>query len=460
MKDQMKHLFKPTPERFRYAVSAAVAEAQQSAPAKKRHSKPLRVIIAIALVLAIIPSAVFGASKLIGLFAQPVDQYGVELRMDTPSDTSYPEYVKIHVVVPEGFAELPGTDERKYHRTDDAEYDSGFSLFPMRYTDHSLTEVIGNVDSYEKITLCGHTAYDVKKLDQAYNRLYVNYDDVNVTLLIYYNDVTDDELTAFVSGITFTEGTADDHTDLSEPYDEKQNYEQQKNETAYNYRDHYIALDPKTTITFWDFSEKHGDESVRYTAQMANVSVTDSINDLNRDNLNQMYLDEGIADSDGRLLPRTVTVTKYGDGFTSTDEVLSTEEKEQKLILVDLTYTNKSDEDISAYIPYNIEVLNKNDAGTYTVARKNGSDDNIISSELCDSEIFYVSDPVDKHHNFYCTPLKAYETKTVTIGFRCSADMLDNAYLTIYDATSAGIVDPAPAYSDRGEIPNYIIKVL
>ena len=449
---KIKECFKPTPERFRYTVNTAAEEAQQSIPQRRRISHPIRTAIAIAVILAVIPTAVFGASKLIGLFAKPVDKYGLELGIESTA-VDYPEFVKMNVTVPEGFIVEPNTDDLKY-----SEVNSGgsFSLCPMRPKDVADTEVVKNVDKYEEITLCGHAAYRIKQIDNSsYDRIYVSYDDMNVLLLIYYTGVSEEQLASFVKGISFAEGAADDHTELWELFDERN---EDKVQYTYNYRN--IELDRDTLLTFRGWSEQNNDESLRYTAQITNVRLAESLDDLDCNFINSMYLDDGITDSSGKLLPRTVTVTKAGDGFNTVDEVISREDKEQKLVLIDITYTNLSDRDTVVYIPYNLEIFDKKSDGSYDYAWNINPENKITSSELCDSEKFYVSDPLDTIKSLYCTTLNAGETKTVTIGFRCCTESLDKAYLIIYDATSENIVDPAPeGYDGRDSIPNYIFKV-
>ena len=456
MKDKLKNAYKPTPERFRYAVTSAIHEAEQSeqsATVKKHLSHPARIVLAAVFILAIIPTAVFGATKLIGLLAKPVDKYGVELSMET-TDKDYPVYVKMNVDVPDGIIVEPNTDGLKY-----SEVNSGgsFSLCPMRPKDGADTEVVKNVDSYEKITLCGHAAYRIKQIRSgSYDRIYVSYDDMNVLLLIYYTGVSEEQLASFVKGISFSEGTANDHTELWELFDERT-----EDKVAYEFGYTNIEFPRETVMTFSAYSEQNNDESLRYTAQISDVQITDSLDSLDVNLFNSMYFDDGVTDSTGKLLPRTVTVTKAGDGINTIDEVISREDKEQKLILIDITYTNLSDEDTVVYVPYNLETFDKKDNSSYDYAWNINPEDKITSSELCDSEMFYVSDPVDTVKSLYCTTLKASETKTVTIGYRCVTDALDKAYLTIYDATSASIVDPAPeGYDSRDNIPNYIIKVL
>lgn len=457
MKDTLKNAFKETPSRFRYAVRSAVDEAQQSAPEKKRLSRPIRILLASALILALVPAAVFGAAKIISLIAQPVGNYGVSISVESQDTADYPEYVKMHVNVPDGFIVEPNTDDLKYSQvnTDGSFGEGAFSLCPMRAKDGADAEVIGNVDSYEEITLCGHTAYHVKPVGDGFDRVYVRFEDANVVLLIYYHHVTEAQLRDFVGGISFTESTAGDHTELWELFDERH-----EDKVAYEFGYTNIEYPCDTVMTFSGWSEKNNDESLRYTAQITGVHITDELRGLDSSLINDMYEEEGLTDNNGKLLPRTVTVTREGNGFDTVDEIISTEEKEQKLVLIDLTYTNLNDEDTVVYIPYSLVTFEKESDGSYDFSWNIDPENKITSSEYCDSEKLYVSDPVDTVHSFYCTALKANETKTVTIGFRCCTDMLDKAYLAIYDATSESIVDPAPdGYDGRDNIPNYIMKV-
>lgn len=472
MDNKLKNIFKQTPDRFRYAVDSAINEAEQSAPAKRRLSKGAKIAIAVILILTIVPSAIFGAAKIISsINAEKVGNYGVKITATADPEADYPRYVKMHVTVPEGFIVEPNTDDLKYTEVNsDGSYAQGaYSLCPMRATEQERSEVVRDVDSYEEITLCGHTAYKVAQLNStgAFDRLYVNYEDVNILLLIYYDNVTDTQLQDFVSGISFSEGTVDDHTELSYLFDSRL-----ENKVHYEYGFVNIPLERDMVMTFRGFSEQNNDDSLRYTAQITDVQITDNVNGLDNARTergyhadvitgrNKLYDVEELIDENGKLLPRTVTVTKGGDGFDTTDEVLSSEKMDQSLVLITLTYTNLSDEDTIVYIPYGLDVLDEND-GIYTPATDIDPDQKIFSTEYCDPEMLYNSDPVDLMKSYYCTPLKANESKEVTIAFRCCTEMLDKAYITIVDITSAGIVDPYDeSYNSMEYYPNYIMKVL
>lgn len=450
MKDKLQHAMKPTPERFRYAVQMAVDEAVTQPSPKKRLSKGRRVAIAVIILAALIPSAVFGASKLYELIAKPVDNYGLAVGMEETQIPDYPLYVKMHVDIPDGFAVVPDTEDLKYCKTDSEEaLDSGFSLLPMRYADSDQQAYIANVDSYEECVVSGHQAYNVtvKNVKGTWEQLYVYFEDVNVMLLIYHKDVTDAQIEDFVSGISFTEGTAADHTYLSEPYDERQD-----SAVTYKYEENLVEMPLDTKLTFKHYSPVTEDESQRYTAQITNIRITDEISGLDESCFN--HFPDTIAQENGRLIPKEFTTFKEGDGFSSTYEELSVEQKEQKLILAEITYENLTDEDVELYIPYRANVLNK-DGNEFSHAESIDPKEGIYSTACCDTEIVYLS-PHGEGKSFYIPTLPANETMTVTVGIRCNADMLDKAYLIIDGIND--IIDPL--YDGDGNYTTYLFKVL
>ena len=452
MKEKLQNAMKPTPERFRYTVQSSIDEAVR----QTRHHNPLskcwRIIIISAVITALIPSAIFGASKLYSVFVKPIDNYGLAVGMEEKqSSGSYPLYVKMHVAIPDGFSAVPNTEDLKYHKTDSGEtFDSGFSLLPMRYADSDQQAYIANVDSYEECIISGHQAYNVtvKNVKGTWKQLYVYFEDVNVMLLIYHKDVTDAQIADFVNGISFTEGTASDHTSLNEPYDERQD-----SAVSYKYEEYFVELPIDSVLTFKHYSPITEDESQRYTAQITNVRITDNISGLNESCFNDLYQPDTITQADGKLLPKEFTVFQEGDGFNTTYKELNNEQKEQKLILAELTFKNLCDEDIELFIPYLVNVLNK-ERNKFTYAESIDLENDIYSTECCDTEITYLS-PHGEGKSFYIPTLPAHETLTVTLGVRCNADMIDKAYLAVNNVNL--VIDPP--HDGDGSYTTYLFKV-
>ncbi|MBQ3264615.1 MAG: hypothetical protein IJH07_02435 [Ruminococcus sp.] len=449
MKDKLKSVMKPAPERFHYTVQSAITEAtKQASPAKKRIPKGWRIAIAVILIAALIPSTIFGASKLYELIAKPVDNYGLELNVERETAADYPKYVKMHVEVPEGFAAVPGTDQLKYYNLSTEEpYTDGFSLFPMRFrTELEQKEYIGNVNSYEEREMIGHQAYEVK-LDQGWDRLYIYYEDVNVFLLIYHKDVTEKQLADFVKGITFTEGTQDNFTYLDWPHDER-------GQDVYTYDEEYAEYPRDTKITFMMYSPETDDFTDRCTAQITDVQILDNIAELDYDAFCPAYSPYEIADQDGWLNPETFTTYKEGDGFDAEDEVIGSETANQKLVLADVTYENLSDHDIELFVSYSLEVLEKDDDGTFHQSNIIDGEKLIYSTPYTDGETVYLT-PHGVGDDFCIFTIPAQSSAAFTMGWRCKADMIDKAYLTnIYQGS---VTDP-PAESDSPYY-TYLFKV-
>lgn len=442
---------KPAPERFAYNIQTAVNEAvSQNTKVKKHMSVGSRAVIAIALILVMIPTTVFGASKLYELVAKPVDNHGLELNIEREQTTDYPILVKMHVEIPEGFAEVPNTNGLKFYNTSTEEpYTDGYSLNPMRFYDfQGIKEYIGNVDSYEERMIDGHQAYEVNR-DKGWDRLYIYYEDVNVSLLIYHKDVTDEQLEDFVKGISFTEGSEDDFTYLDEPSDERE-----PKQSMYNSKINYTELSADTSLTFKDYSYKHNDENPLYTARLSNIRTLDNISELDDSCFNPSIGKHEISDDNGYLDPVIIKTIKEGDGFDKKDEVLKSELKQQKLVMADITYINMSDEDIELFIPFSMNVLDINDNGKFTQSHIIDTDERIYSDDYCDGEITYLS-PHGIGKSFYIPTLKANETMTVTVGFRCCSDVLDKAYFTMYNLYN--VIEPQ--YNGDINYGNYIFKV-
>lgn len=460
MENNMTNPFKPTPERFRYAVDTAIAEAKDSAPHRKRLSKAAKIAIAAALTLTLIPSAIFGASKIISsLNAEKVGNYGVKLTATADPEASYPKYVKMHINIPEGFAEVPGTDGMKYYNLNaEQPYTDGFSLCPIRPTASNPAEVVPYSDGFEEAVIAGHTAYRIKNAENndGFDRTYIWYEEMNVLLLIYHEDVTEKQLVDFVKGISFTEGSATDHTDLSTP-DNILDKNNEVQDQAYTYNNDYIEKPLDTEVTFGEYgADDNAVTTPLVSTRVADVRVIDNISELDSENINPLFPIHNIADENGDLLPATREIRKYGDGINTNDEVLNREQIAQKIVLIDIDCANLTDQDKVFYVPWQLSAMRKAPDGSFTPSEIYENDDTVAATQLYLSEIFYLSDHGDGKA-FYSTTLSPNETKTITIGFIADADKLDELYLSC--CPSADEVY-SPAYPTENPYTYFLMKVL
>ena len=75
------------------------------------------------------------------------------------------------------------------------------------------------------------------------------------------------------------------------------------------------------------------------------VQIADDLQLLDQDHVPEKLLAE--VGADGKLTDITLSYVKYGDGVDSVDEIVKTEDVKQKLVYATITYTNRSDEEIT-----------------------------------------------------------------------------------------------------------------
>lgn len=445
MKDKLQNVFKEPPERFTYTIESALSEARNKSKTR-RFSTPFRVVIAVILILAILPSAVFGAVKMCGVIAQKAGNYGVAIDININEDA--PKFVRMNVDVPEGFKEQPDSGGLKFHRDCD-EWVFGFTIMPMRFYESIHYNVIErNVKEYTKMTIASRPSYELTGTDdyQGLRRYFVWYEEANVLILIYRGEtVTDDELEAFVNSITFTEGTEEDHDRFFEP---ENNSSEMTDDTAsyYEYEYNYVEMQKDAQLTFIGWNETAGESELQVKSKIKDIRVTDNVNGLDTNDIYPSFDINEVADSKGKLLPKTIEIWQTGDGVNTESKLLSCESKEQKLVLIDIEYVNTTDKEVTLFIPHRLKTLTKDAYGNYKDAVEIDKAQAITATEYCDIEVFYMSSHGSNDKDFYCPVIMPNETRTITIGFRCIDEQLSNAYLVLNPITD-GVL--APDYSDN-----------
>lgn len=452
MKDKLKNVFKETPERFSYVVDDALSQARLKGT-KKRISPPLRIVIAVVLIFAVIPSTVVCAVKLYGAVAQCEDNFGVSFDISINEDA--PQYVKMDVETPEGFIEVPHTDGLKCHRI--GEESIGFSILPMRFyenVDH--TALAKDVKEYKEVVIASRPSYELISTDdyRGAKRYYVWYEEVNVLVLIYCGEtITDSELETFVEGISFTHGSKAENDIFFEP----ESYVQGNTQDIQYEEREYIEMSTDTQFVLSGSNEDFSESGFEIESKITDIRITDNINELDESGFNDSFELSEVVDANGKFLPRTVEVWRDGDGINTTSKQLSTESKEQNLVLVDIEFKNTTDKEVWVYVPHRLGTLIKNEEGNYNSSTIIDDAQNIYvyADGYYDSEMFYMS----YHGNgkqFYMPKLQPYEKKTITIGFRCIEEQISNAYITI-DALTDGVI--TPVYNGDNSYVSYILEV-
>ena len=456
MKESLQKTFVNTPDRFKYCVQDSLRQATCSEKTRAKKRVVFRSIVIAVVLLVMVPVTVFGAVKLFSVEPQKVSNYGVSFSV-TPNANA-PKFIKMVVDLPDGFELMKNTDRTKYHRTDTDEH--AFSIFPMHITKKTdLKEVETDVADLKQITLADHLAYEVVAVDgyRGLDRYYVWFENANVLMLIYRGEnVTFDELEEFVKGIDFVKASESDHDDFYEP--DETDHSTSKDDTVYDIKKTFVEFDKDEMITFCYMNEETNDTDILIKSRIKDILIKDDINGLNKDGINNYFDVSKIADTQGVLLDETVEIWRNGDGINTKTEFVRREKKAQQLVLIDIEFENTSDKDVELYIPHRLETLIKLEKGEFELSTIIDKEKNITANPYCDIEIFYLSDHGDSEKSFYIPTLKAQETKTITVGFRCAKDQINNAYVTLSGAFD-GICSPNYAdYSDN-LYTYYIFKV-
>jgi len=452
MKEKLNGAFKATPQRFKYAVESSVNEALGGVKVHKT-KKPIRVLVAVLLLIAIIPVAVFGAVKLVGIKPQKVGNYGMGFYVCVNKDA--PQYIKMQINLPDEFCEVENTAKSKFHYVSNDEH--AFTILPMRIIeDIDLATIETEVSSIEELSIASHKAYKLINTEsyKGLNRYYVWYEEVNILMLIYRGEkVTDEEFEAFVSGIIFVEASEADHDEFYEPGKSDDDIDVS---TEYEFTNDFILTDTDTEIVFSGYCKETDTDCYEVNSKITDIRVCDNAVDIAKEDVNLFYDYTKAVDDNGRLYPKVTELRKYGDGINQSTEIISSSHVNQKLILIDMVYTNTTDKELCVYVPHRLETLRKVSDNVYDLATAVDRYNGVFADSYCDGEIFYMSDHGSTAKDFYTITLLPNETKTLTIGFRCNEDQVDNAYI-VFSAVTDGVISPQPAIDN--EYTYYIFKV-
>jgi hypothetical protein len=106
-------------------------------------------------------------------------------------------------------------------------------------------------------------------------------------------------------------------------------------------------------------------DSPDITATVDQVQIADDLSLLEEDRIPEEW--KAAVGSDGKLEQNELSYIKSGDGVDSLDEIVRTEMENQKLVAVDVTYTNTGDVNLKNLLYCASTMTIAYDAGTYTI---------------------------------------------------------------------------------------------
>ena len=165
------------------------------------------------------------------------------------------------------------------------------------------------------------------------------------------------------------------------------------------------------------------------------VQIADDLQLLAQDRVPEQLLAE--VGADGKLVDNTLSYVKYGDGVDSVDQIIKTENVKQKLVYATVTYTNRSDEEITHMLYLGALMLLNHEDGIYEIydpGDQSGNEfDRVIwngGSKTPEVQYCSVSEDYGNGGN-YISSLKPDESVQVDMAWIVNESDLDHMYLNI-----------------------------
>lgn len=352
-----------------------------TANARKRRKRPWTFRRAAAAILAACMAAGmvgFAAVSIYHLGMEANGKYGVVTKVTTVEDEgkSAPLPEKISDVriqadyIPEG---MHWRDEHQYYlEYEDDQTKEGFSfttlLLDTESDEPDITDT--NVIEKEKTDFGDHEGIYIRMEETGFSqKIYLLCPEVHRILVMYIgDDVAKEEAYRTASGIKLVE--TGEMLDTSEVWKWSE-FIRQNTEQSGSERDGFSTSVPKNEIAIHEIGKafplevsgqdadgnyvsSYDDPEINVEARVDSVEISDDLSLLEEELIDDKC--KNIIRPDGKLMKNQLSYIKKGDGINTLDETIRTEEVEQKLVLITVSYTNRGDKEIDT-ICYNGNIL-------------------------------------------------------------------------------------------------------
>lgn len=420
----LKNAFKKSPQEFDTALFSALDSLETAKSKQRTRTKPLRVAIACALVLALCTTSVFAASSIYSMFAKKTDDYALNIKIEPSSEAAKSEYVKMELsYLPKGVQRDTTSDEiPKYSLKEDSTKKN--LTFELLKIDEDFEVAQTFMTDYEELEINGNRVYLLSINGGERNRFFEFFEESNMLVMCTSSqDVSRDELIKIISGITLKNGTKGDSTPY-ELYSEsafKDYYEQNSNQPLYN-------LEAKINYNPNKIGDKIIDTDYGYTITVDSIEVLDNVSELNKEYFYFPNEEDfnNLADKNGNITPAVRDTYSYGDGVNSIDKLEKSETLDRKLVYVTASITNDNSESESFPLS-NFEIKELTNTGD-SLADKESNESSIIGTEIS-----YIDNNNKNAYSgeYYELDIPENTTKTVHLGFLVYDDDMDNLYIAI-----------------------------
>lgn len=454
--EDMKNGIPETPEFIHLMIQDEVKKQLQDTKViniptgRKKKWTGKKVAVAVAAGTLAASTIVYAGTNLYHMFIEKQGKYSVSIGLETNDKNGKINLpTEIHDInisagyIPEGMEWIDEFHLQYPEHTNNG----GFSFSSVFLDNDDMGKVIQdkNVVDYEKRTFGDYEGVYLKynKLwEESYDqRIYLFCPDIYRIITIYIgSDVLKEDAVKVAENLEITESetmieTADLYTwsELVSP--EKISTD----EALTSIEDdklpmHQIGNEFTISGTGEDSNGNYIDDS-KISVCVDSVQIADDLELLDKNRVPEKLLDE--VGADGKLKDNTLSYIKSGDGVDSVDEIVKTEDVKQKLVYAIVTYTNRSDKEITHMLYIGSLMLLNHENGIYEIydpGEQSGDGfDRVIwngGAKTPEMQYYSLSEDYGNGRN-YISSLKPDESVQVDMAWIVNENDLDHMYLNL-----------------------------
>jgi hypothetical protein len=461
--ENLKYELPETPDRIHKMIVSEVnrqVNQENTVSAKRKHRSFGRFAVAAACAALAVPTIVYAGVSVYHIYSEKNGTYGVRTTIETetnqgnilPDEVSGVEIQANYI--PEG---MEWTDDMKLNYID---REGGFSfltlLLDKQYADADIEDK--DVVETETRTFGRYegTYIRMNELDAtgsvSYNqRFYLLCPDEYRVLVAYASDnVPKDDVYKVMENLELVE--TGEMIETAEEYSTWSNFvntqiETSASEEITSISEDNLALHSIGEAVAVPMSGEDADgewlESSDITATVEQVQIADDLSLLEEDRIPEEW--KAAVGSDRKLEQNELSYIKSGDGVDTLDEIVSTKMENQKLVAVDVTYTNTGNVNLKNVLYSASTTTIAREAGVYTIydyGTQPGDDYDYVSGKSVASkyEMNYY-DVFDVHGNGgnYIASLAPGESVTVRMAWIVNERDLPDLYLDLSTSGSGTV---------------------
>lgn len=438
----LKNAFRPATQGFHNAVNSALKSTAQVSVKTHNHSL-VKIALACIIVLAFATTSVYAVTEIYSIIVKPKGQYGLNFNLDSSTTHTSPTaapanswaYVKLHVGwLPPDISEQVNSYGNKY--TSSSNNQNRFFSFSLTKTEDGFNFLDKNITDYTEYDVNGNKGYIAKRLfseneetaaEYNQSKFYIYFEKEKFFLDCYVgSEIKGEELEKVMESVSIREGTADDYSFQFVDYVDADNYSPDANfsyQHNFNQQFNYNSY----------ISPQNCTDSNAVSICVNSISVYDNINQFDKGCFNtSLYELSSYVDGNGSILPYTRKIYAEGDGVSSIDRLIKSEEVDRRFVVVSVNIKNTAPQEESYYFNDILRRLKKASANKLSMFEYGHG---MYCINTLDSDIPYIDNndvgKYDDTDGFLRKTLAGNSEETVNLGFFVDEDSINDLYFTI-----------------------------